>query len=621
MSPFSAMRSLVLASVFSCGVSLLVGAQARRVNTVQTAPHAAQLQAEKQACQNAQVSKCASLLKQLNTVANELTREQQLQLRFDQSWISGLDGDYRKADALLQSVIAESQDANLRMDAAIRRVNILAEQSRYEDAFRQLAQLIAPLESGANITAGVRRTGFIAVSALYASAGQYELASYYADRIFTEGLAQPGHTCKADQTRIAARYQAGKWQGIESLMTAGIADCIRQENSLYANGIRFFAASLDLRQDHPERAIALLRKHYAQVQRDGYPRQLAQFEATLAEAYQATGQPKLARQFALAAISHSSSTPYDKATSGAYRTLYLLDKQQGQWQSSLRRHEQYMTAHQGYLDALSAKALAYQTVQQQVLAKKTQIAALNKKNEILQLQQSLGKKAMETGRLYTALLLLTLGFVVFLAIRTKRSQLSFKRQAHRDGLTGVANRQHFIAQTERQLRHCAQLAGEACVVLIDLDHFKRLNDTFGHNVGDKVLCQVTRACQANLRATDLLGRLGGEEFGILLTDCSLHQARGRVEQLRAAIEAVIVRDNGAEISVSASFGIAATQRSGHDLKELLIHADDALYEAKDNGRNCIVLFDPAQATHREQMRKSRVSTLEIEQQARSEGLL
>ena len=151
---------------------------------------------------------------------------------------------------------------------------------------------------------------------------------------------------------------------------------------------------------------------------------------------------------------------------------------------------------------------------------------------------------METSRLYIALLILVAVFIALFAYRTKRSQLHFMKLSRIDGLTGIDNRPYFIAQAERELEASRKLAQEVCVILCDLDHFKSINDKFGHAAGDQVLRQAVQACRAHLRASDLFGRFGGEEFCILLPGCSLADARQRCEQLRGAI-ATIATDTGA----------------------------------------------------------------------------
>lgn len=547
--------------------------------------------AEKQACKSSLSGRCTELLRQLEPIADQLPLEQRQRLRYLQAWQAVLVGEYRKSDTLIDGILGQSQDANLRLQAAILQVNSLSEQSRFEEAFRQLSLLVVSLQEGKGIKPGIREHGLVVASSLYADAGQYELASYYAEEIFKRNLAHAGYTCVDDHARITALYGSGKRQGIEQLIAQGIDVCIKEHNSLYANGIRYFSAKLQLSQGHPEQAIALLRKNYATVQSEGYAPQLAQFDALLASAYSEAGQPRMARESALAAIAHGTLNHYAEPVSTAYRILYQVAKQQGDLASALAYHEKYMVADKGYLDEVSAKAFAFQTVQQQVAAKKLQIDTLNKQNEILQLQQSLDKSASEASRLYIILLLTVLAFIALWAYRVKRSQLRFMKLARRDGLTGIFNRQHFVSSAELQLQYCKKSARTACLVLIDLDHFKVVNDTHGHAVGDRVLKSAVGACQEHLRSTDIFGRLGGEEFAIVLPECTLDQGLGRAEQIRVAIAAMIHDNDISGIAVSASFGVTSTVRSGYELRDLLIHADDALYQAKRAGRNCVNASD------------------------------
>jgi diguanylate cyclase (GGDEF)-like protein len=213
----------------------------------------------------------------------------------------------------------------------------------------------------------------------------------------------------------------------------------------------------------------------------------------------------------------------------------------------------------------------------------------------LQLQQALGKKAVETSRLYILLLITIAAFIALWAYRTKLSQLHFMKLSRIDGLTGIANRPHFIEEAQRTLENGRRMRQEVCVVLCDLDHFKTINDRYGHPAGDLVLKQSVAACRAHLRATDLFGRFGGEEFCILLPGCTLADARQRCEQLRGAIAALAAQPGSMVPNVSASFGVASTAASGYELRQLLAHADAALYRAKNTGRNCVVLYEAIHA--------------------------
>jgi diguanylate cyclase (GGDEF)-like protein len=254
-------------------------------------------------------------------------------------------------------------------------------------------------------------------------------------------------------------------------------------------------------------------------------------------------------------------------------------------------HEKYMAADKGYVDDAGARRMAYQKVSHESIANKLQVEALSRQNHELHLERELAGKAVETNRLYIAMLTLILAFIGLWAYMTKRSQLHFMRLSQLDGLTGICNRPHFIDQAARALQYHRDSGQEVCVILCDLDHFKAINDKYGHATGDSVLRRTVEACNAHIRASDIFARVGGEEFAILLPACEVDEARRRAEQLRITIAATSVQAGVAEAPISASFGVAASSWSGYELRQLMAHADAALYQAKDAGRNRVVLYD------------------------------
>jgi diguanylate cyclase (GGDEF)-like protein len=265
---------------------------------------------------------------------------------------------------------------------------------------------------------------------------------------------------------------------------------------------------------------------------------------------------------------------------------------------ALEYHERYTTADKGYLTDESAKALAYQMVHQQVQEKKLEIDSLSKQNQVLHLQQTVNSKTAEARDLYIVMLLMLLGSIAFWAWRTKRSEVKFMHLARRDGLTGIFNRQHFIDASGHALEYCSNSLRDACVVVIDLDHFKEVNDAHGHAAGDLVLRRAVTACQKHLRSMDVFGRLGGEEFGILMPDCVPERAADVAEEIRLAIAALSESaDHGIGFPIYASFGVSAAHWSGYDLSRLLAHADSALYKAKREGRNRVAVY--GKSTERE----------------------
>jgi diguanylate cyclase (GGDEF)-like protein/PAS domain S-box-containing protein len=165
--------------------------------------------------------------------------------------------------------------------------------------------------------------------------------------------------------------------------------------------------------------------------------------------------------------------------------------------------------------------------------------------------------------------------------------LRFERMALTDALTGLASRRHFLAEAERELSR-ARRGHALSLLMIDVDHFKSINDTHGHAAGDRVLVELGRTLHAVLREADLAGRLGGEEFGVLLPDADATLALAVAERARSALAAAKVPlDPGGTLGFTSSVGVATLEPGDGDAATLIARADAALYAAKRAGRNCV----------------------------------
>jgi len=154
-----------------------------------------------------------------------------------------------------------------------------------------------------------------------------------------------------------------------------------------------------------------------------------------------------------------------------------------------------------------------------------------------------------------------------------------------DPLTGVANRRLLVVQADLEIARTRRMGTNLSLLVIDVDHFKAVNDTYGHGVGDQVLQAVADICGQTLRSGDLFARIGGEEFAVLLPMTSVREAARVAETVRAAIENLELDRLGAGLSITASIGVAGLARRDDGLRELLDEADQQLYFAKNSGRN------------------------------------
>ncbi len=154
--------------------------------------------------------------------------------------------------------------------------------------------------------------------------------------------------------------------------------------------------------------------------------------------------------------------------------------------------------------------------------------------------------------------------------------------AHTDHLTGLANRRRFERQLEREIGRTLRYDRSFCLVLIDIDNFKRVNDTYGHDAGDETIRHIAQVLQAGTRGIDTAARIGGEEFAVILTETDFEGGHDVAERLRLAIKNAEVSTVG---HITASFGIAEFPLSAQTARELMSVADAALYDAKRRGRD------------------------------------
>ncbi|MCM2472971.1 GGDEF domain-containing protein [Rhizobium sp. CG5] len=207
--------------------------------------------------------------------------------------------------------------------------------------------------------------------------------------------------------------------------------------------------------------------------------------------------------------------------------------------------------------------------------------------------QFVGRIPVSDWMAYTSILLLilnVLSFLMVMVLKLERSSEIQRQLAERDALTGAANRRTFLREAAR-----LEKAGEMAIAIVDLDHFKVVNDTFGHKGGDDALVQFVARAGMNLPADAVFGRLGGEEFGICLPGHDRSAARVVLETLRDAIARMEVRSDGHTFGLTMSCGYTVTDDRVRSLDAWMADADMGLYAAKNNGRNCVVAYRPEMA--------------------------
>lgn len=170
----------------------------------------------------------------------------------------------------------------------------------------------------------------------------------------------------------------------------------------------------------------------------------------------------------------------------------------------------------------------------------------------------------------------------------KATQMELEKLATTDYLTGIGNQRSFLENGESEIKRAERFRHPLSVIMFDLDFFKRVNDQYGHAAGDRVLTEIVQVCRKILRVTDTFGRLGGEEFAVLLPHTDIDGARTVAEYLRSSIEKAEVAFASEIIKVTASIGVTELGDGDTQIRIILDRADNLLYAAKNNGRNQVV---------------------------------
>jgi diguanylate cyclase (GGDEF)-like protein len=521
-----------------------------------------------------------TLIAQLDAQSAGLTPVQREWLEYFHAWQLGYAGRYAEALPAFDALLARTHDPTVRARARISMVDDQLNTLHYTDAYANVEQL---LESLPQIEDHYAHFASLTVAAgAFNAAGQYDLALHYIDEVLAyDHEARP--TCMALTRKAIILNKAGKLHADDPMLHDGIDACERIGDPVWGNLLRIQQAQALVAASDCAATMRLLVPHDAEALATHDAEVMSWFRALQARCLLVEGNLDKAREYAQSAIDDGIQQAHSEPAAKAYEVLYEIGKRQGRYEDALGFYEKYAAADKGYLNDVSARALAFQVVHQQVLERKRENDALAAKNQLLQMQGEVEEKTSENRLLYIALLVVGLCAIALWALRVKRSEQKFQRLARRDGLTGIFNRQHFFESASDTLRYCGKSARPACLIVIDLDHFKQVNDEHGHAAGDVVLKRAVHACQQRLRSIDIFGRLGGEEFAILLPDCIEAPAVQRAEEIRAAIAA-----SGSDgIAITASFGVAAADVSGYDLPVLLADADRALYAAKHAGRNCV----------------------------------
>jgi diguanylate cyclase (GGDEF)-like protein len=534
----------------------------------------------------------------LQALESQQDRADQLdlqRLRYLQAFHSAVYED-RVSEGVAQAVdlYKDIKDPELKFRTGSLIANLSAINRDFRTGFRYLGRTLDTRRSVTNKL--IRHDGVGAAAALYNEVSQHSLGLKYANEILAESPA-PRTKCFATSIKLEAQRVLGKLPQGKDDFSSEIEACRKINEFMAASTLRATLARKWAKEGKLDAAVALLAGSLGEVEQTRYPWLIAEVRAILAELELERGNPDAAKAHADAAVSYGKQIASSAALVSAYRTLYEIASSREKGTAALELYKRYAESQMAHQSDVKARELAYEIVRHETQQK-------NKEIELLQAQQRLERENTQKAQLTTLFLAILLAGAVFWAFQVKRHQHQLKKLAQTDSLTGLGNRHFFTQKSERALVEAARAGEPASLVMFDLDHFKAINDTYGHGAGDWVLKQVGKTCASHCRKIDYLGRIGGEEFAVLLSGIDLAAAERLAEICRAQLAQIDTRDCGYSFVVTASFGVSSTAQSGYDLSRLLSHADQMLYRAKNEGRNRVCAYTAEAAADHRSMRRA-----------------
>jgi diguanylate cyclase (GGDEF)-like protein len=499
-----------------------------------------------------------------------------------------LTGNIPAAEKKLNALLNSTPHNFIEIKSTLLLLNLTAIRRDWEQSLLLIDKIKDKVAKEPKLTANA----YLTFSLFFIQLGEYDLGQTYAKKALNH-TDNENHICRARSLINEANFwiTRGPLKDPEA-----IAYCSQVKEPLWANYNIGFQARYLFEAKKYQETIKTIASKLQETEQLGYPVLTSAYYHLLAESYFALGDYESAASFGKKVLSlNEFNVPFQSLVS-AYKILYQIEAKKRNYEKAFNYLEQFHKYDKLDLNETKAKQIAVQTVNQRLYEKETQIELLNKKNEALTLASELAKKEAQNKTLWILLLAIVTTFFAYLAVRTKRTHVKLRQLAEFDSLTGIANRRHFTQQCEEILNYNCSINQAVSFILFDLDRFKAINDTYGHPVGDWVLQQVPKPVLKIIRKIDVFGRMGGEEFAILLPGCELEKARQIAEDIRKGLMAIEPKEIGHDFQITASFGLTISRVSGYDLDQLMIHSDEALYQAKRAGRNrvCVYSMTPSE---------------------------
>jgi diguanylate cyclase (GGDEF)-like protein len=529
------------------------------------------------------------LVNELNQHANNISDSQKYHLDYLNLYLLIYQGNLTEAISSSKKLINSDADILLKFRAKLSLVNIFAISQNWNEGLSTLSSLLKELPLIKH--EHTQHKALLVAALFYNQLGQYDLSLSYAKKVELSSK-QGRDQCLAKSYIIKSSFKLKQLTPTNPIIRHAISLCRINKEHLYISLINFNLAEKHIENKEQDKALHILNSTLQDALDTKYPLIITSYYSLLAHAHWLNNDKDLTQKFALQALENETQEGTTASKVLSYKLLFEVFKAQENYELALLYHQKYAHADKQFYNETQAKNLAFQLAAHKAIEQQGQIDLLSKQNDLLTTEKALTRTNTNNTRLIIMVLALTLVVLTFWGYRLLLAHKRIKQLAEYDALTGAYNRGHFTQVATSAVAFCKNANQELSVIMFDLDHFKQVNDSYGHACGDWALRKTVETCKRIGRQNDVFARLGGEEFCLLLTSCDSEAALSRAEACRKAIEKINTAESGFDFTITASFGVSSTKTSDYDLDKLLADADSAAYASKHAGRNRVTPFKP-----------------------------
>lgn len=502
--------------------------------------------------------------------------------RLRDAYLAAVDGRHDHSMTPTRQLPVRGSNTSVRYQAALLAANLSVMTGEYSLGLEHLA-LASGLEPV--VDHPTLRDSALAVAAnLFLQLDQAGLALDHEEQLLARSLSAQVR-CSPLKTREPALPSGWKAHTSDADFESVVEQCRGAGEPIAMHLVQVTHARQLAEAGDRVRALRLLEVALPVAETTGHGGVLAEIHSAIAELHLAQGDRAGAEAAARRVVALEGTERHSKPVLAAHYLLYEAAEARGEYALALAHYRRFHELEQAYLVEVKARTHAAYLNSAESVTQRRQAQVLAQHNKSLKLQQDAAIQRAWTFRLGVVSLGILAAVFGYWGWQYQRTHKALRRLGEIDPLTGVSNRRHFREACERVLAQCEKSGRPMGMLLIDLDHFKQINDQCGQAVGDWILREVARIGNAFCGDGFLLGRVGGEEFAMALPACDAQRAMRIGDELGEAIRSMDALAGGCFLPVTASIGVAGTAQSSYNFQRLIGEADRAMHTAKLNKRD------------------------------------